>query len=454
LLQKCNKFTNSRAKTPVFVVLPDPSWQNHNNFLTTAKSSLARGALQIWCSFRQIKLSKENYLMNKKLLAVAVAGALAAPGVALAQSTVTISGNFKVGIENLSYSNSPATRLNSSQMRMVDNSSRIIFTTIEDLGNGLAAIGSVDTRFAPDQSASGGSATSNPVGGGNTYVGLKSTSWGMLTFGRWDLHYGKGPSEMTRGAGALQASDVSLFDLVQVGAANLPIANTSRTQNVVRYDMPVFNGFTGTVAWSANPVGITEADMSATNAAGVQTRKGDGWNINPKYSNGPFEAEYSYWRAKPDAPALAAAASTQADQRGDSINAKYSFGGFKLGVGWNRSKLDNSYTGAKVAERTTWSLAGHYKTGPHSIYAHYDKAGNTSTAAVGTIADTGARMLAVAYEYSLSKRTSLAATYAKINNDAKANYNFFTSAGLGSTDAVPVLGESPRLLQFTVNHIF
>jgi predicted porin len=42
--------------------------------------------------------------MNKKLLAVAVAGALAAPVAALAQSSVTISGNFKVSWESLKIS--------------------------------------------------------------------------------------------------------------------------------------------------------------------------------------------------------------------------------------------------------------------------------------------------------------------------------------------------------------
>ena len=43
--------------------------------------------------------------MQKKLLALAVAGALAAPAVAMAQSAVTISGVFKVGIDNYSISN-------------------------------------------------------------------------------------------------------------------------------------------------------------------------------------------------------------------------------------------------------------------------------------------------------------------------------------------------------------
>jgi predicted porin len=415
--------------------------------------------------------------MNKKLMAVAIAGALAVPGIAFAQaSSVTISGMFKVGVENLSYSNQAQSsgtnvRLNSSQNRVVDNSSRIIFTAVEDLGGGLAAVGNLDVRFAPDQATNmtnTAGATPNPIGSGNTYVGLRGKSWGQLTFGRWDLHYGKGPSEQTRGAGALVSSDVSVFDYIQTSpasggvasaAANVPIAATSRTQNVVRYDTPNWGGFTGTIAWSANPGNAVggEADMSATNGAGVNTRKGSGWNFSPKYTNGPFQVEYSFWRAKPDAPVA-----TTNDQRGDSLNAKFQFGGFQVGVGWNKSKLENSTTQIKVAERTAWALAGNYKWGPHAVFAHYTKAGNISTGVPGAGAcpstsctdGTGARMMSAVYEYSFSKRTSVAATLARINNDANANYNFFTSSSLGSSDATVLLGESPRIFQMTILHLF
>jgi predicted porin len=359
-------------------------------------------------------------------------------------SSVTISGMFKVGFENTSYSNASTTRLNSSQMRVVDNSSRIIFTSVEDLGNGLSAIGNLDVRFAPDQAS--GTQTSNPIGSGNTYVGLKSTNWGMLTMGRWDLHYGKGPSENTRGAGALLSSDVSVFDYI----GSTPIANTSRTQNVVKYDSPVWSGFSGTIAYSSNPVGNSEADMSTTNGPGVVTRKGDGWNLNPRFVSGPFQIEYSYWKAKPDAVVAATA-----DQRGDSLTGKFQMGGLQIGLGFNKSRLDNSTTGVKIAERNVWALAGNYKWGPHAVFAHYDRAGSISSQTVGVnTASTGAKMFAATYEYSLSKRTSLAATYAKIDNEANINYNFFTSSSLGSQDATVLNGEKPRLLQATILHLF
>lgn len=407
--------------------------------------------------------------MNKKLLAVAVAGALAAPGVALAQaSSVTISGFFKVGLESLSISNavpndaSPGTRhLNNSQMRVVDNSSRIIFNSVEDLGNGLAAVGQLDVRFDPSQAST--APTSNPIGSGNSFVGLKSNTWGMLTIGRWDLHYGKQPDDIAAKAGALEATAISLMDFIGPN----PIANATRTQNVIKYDSPNWNGFAATLAWSANPGGNFEGDTTTVAAASTASgRKGDAWNFNPSYNNGPFSVGYSYWRAKNDAPTATTVnpvtgAIAGVDQRGDVVYGSYTFGGFKVGLAWNRSRLDTAVdngagvgAGTRVAQRSAWTLPLSYNWGPHTVLGHYTRAQHISSDVFTDTGDTGARMYALAYVYDLSKRTSLAVTYAKINNDRDAAYNFFTSTSLGSADAGVTAGESPRLLQFGIKHAF
>jgi len=459
--------------------------------------------------------------MNKKLLATAVAAALAAPGVAFAQaSSVTISGMFKVGIESLSYSNSQPLRQNSSQVRLQDNSSRIIFSMVEDLGNGLSAIAQLDQRFAPNNANT--IQTSNPLGNGNTWVGLRSTTMGTLTMGRHDLHYGKAPSDLTNKAGALEAATTSLFDYIGAQA----IANTTRTPNVLRYDMPNFSGFTGTIAYSSSPynaagdmtnntgcgvpsslniqnpctavlispqvipgtissgaignngtnaalalttgvaAGTTITTTGGVSLAPISSRRGEAWNINPKYSNGPLAMEYSYWRAKPDSPSA-----FSLDQRGDVAAGSYTFSsGFKVGLGWNKSRLTDVATQVVVAERTAWALPVSYVTGRHNFLAHYVRA-NSLKSAGADVADTGARLFAAAYVYDLSKRTSVGLTYAKINNDSNASYNFFTSAALGTTDstpsatggtsasrstrsATPGSAESPRLLQLTIMHSF
>ena len=148
--------------------------------------------------------------MNKKLLAVAVAGALAAPGLALAQSSVTISGIFKISLDNIRIGSPAAARLgqNTSETRVADDSSRIIFNVTEDLGGGLAAIAQLDNRFQPD---TGGIAAS-----GNTWVGLRSKAMGTLTLGRNDLHYFGRESNLTV-RGSLKGDSISILSYMQDG---------------------------------------------------------------------------------------------------------------------------------------------------------------------------------------------------------------------------------------------
>jgi len=421
--------------------------------------------------------------MNKKLLAVAVAGALAAPGIAFAQAaSVTITGAFKVGLENLSYSNSnPTTRLNTSQMRVVDNSSLIIFQMVEPLGNGLDAIAKLDVRFAPDQSSNNAAGTpsssSASIGSGNTWVGLRSATLGSVTLGRWDLHYNVAPghADTAGSAAALGSDNIALLSFMQSArGANQAIANATRTQNVVKWDSPTWGGFNAIVAWSANPygsglVGASEGDMTSLGTAAAlataigatpttSSRKGDAWNINPSYTNGPFQVGYSFWKAKGDAPTA-----TTFDQRGDTAYGYYKFGGFKVGLVWNRSRVNTPFDnaivgvggGTKVAQRDAWSVPLSYTFGPNTIMGHYTRANKNKSDLAGAVTDdTGAKMFQLAYLYEFSKRTSVGLTYAKISNDSNANYNLFTSTSLGSQDATVLAGESPRLIQATVRHAF
>src|SRR5204863_6334901 len=114
-------------------------------------------------------------LMNKKLLAVAVAGALSAPVVAFAQSSVTISGNIKMSMQQYKLSNAAAARAgqNTSQSLVHDDSSRIIFNMTEDLGAGLQAIAQIDWRVVPDTHVNAAGIPQDNVGG-NSHVGLRS----------------------------------------------------------------------------------------------------------------------------------------------------------------------------------------------------------------------------------------------------------------------------------------
>lgn len=378
--------------------------------------------------------------MNKKLLAVAVAGALAVPGVALAQSSVTISGILKISVDNQRWSNTAAGFGNSSQWRTADDSSRVIFNVTEDLGGGLQAIGQVDWRVQLD--------AGTDAANGNTWVGLRSKSWGTLTAGRHDLHYGKQPDEIAAKAGSLKLAAVSLMDFTEDGNA---VAGATRTTNVVRWDSPRWGGFAMTVAYSFNAT-AAEADI------GSATRRGNAWNFNPSYTAKNWQLGWSHWRSKVDgaaaaasAPAALGGAVTGQNQRSDVLYGYYTWGGFKIGAAWNRSRLDRVGVVGRDQDRRAWTIPARYTWGRHNVYGHITRA-RDDRATVGV--QDGARMFAIAYVYDLSKRTSAGIGYGRISNDTGAQYNFFTTEGaLGSGPRIGA-GVDPRMLSFTVRHAF
>jgi hypothetical protein len=60
----------------------------------------------------------------------------------------------------------------------------------------------------------------------------------------------------------------------------------------------------------------------------------------------------------------------------------------------------------------------------------------------------------MAYAYDLSKRTSVAVTYAQIKNAANATYNFFTATSLGLGGPGVAAGEDPKMWGLTLRHAF
>ncbi len=399
--------------------------------------------------------------MKKKLLAVAVAGALAAPGLALAQSSVTISGVFKASLESLRIGspNAPRAGLNTSENRVADDSSRILFNVVEDLGGGLQAIGQADLRMPM--------ASGNVVAmSGNTHVGLRSARLGRIFVGRQDVHYGNTESDMSVLAGDLRADSISLMAYMANGVA---IANATRTPNIIHYTTPNFGGFTAIVAYSTGPTGSATGQPNVSNVGGPAAvgataaqqsdlasgiRKGNAVNINPNYAASNWQVGYSYWNMKPDGGQTISASPAQLDQRSNKLYGSFKIAGFKIGLAWDKSRLRGN-TGATAGlvtnDRTAWSLPISYIMGNNGFHFHYTKARDDKATAI----QDGAKMVALSYQYTLSKRTSVGLTYAKITNDAGAAYNFFTSTSLGnSAGSAITAGEDPRMFAGTIRHAF
>jgi len=169
--------------------------------------------------------------------------------------------------------------------------------------------------------------------------------------------------------------------------------------------------------------------------------------VNPGFVGKNFKVEYSNWNAKPD--------SNLADEKGNVINAWYKTGGLKIGGAWNKSEIKDAATGSIKTERTAYMVGGSFTTGASEIHFHYDIAKKTKVGG-SEVDGTGAKMIALAYAYNLSKRTAMSVTYAKITNEANINYRLFTDTGggLSSAGAAPNNGEDPRLISVVLRHAF
>ena len=130
--------------------------------------------------------------MQKKLLAIAVAGALA-PAAAMAQSTVEIYGRANMGLDLWESKGAvDSTTDMKSRVRVFDFGSRLGFRVNESLGGGLRAFVVMETGVNIDSGSVNGQSGSQNASTGtwasrDSYLGLGG-SWGDVRFGRQGLH--------------------------------------------------------------------------------------------------------------------------------------------------------------------------------------------------------------------------------------------------------------------------
>lgn len=360
--------------------------------------------------------------MKKTLLAVAVAAAL--PAVAFAQTNVTLSGVFKTGLQQTKFSNGATG--NGSATGFADGATRFVISGSEDLGKGLKAIFYVDNRFRVDDN----SGSTGPLGTGAVFVGLEG-GFGKVRTGKIDTYYLLGTDGHAAAATALEHWNVSLLSFVNSNST--PIARTSRSSNVLRYDTPNFNGLTGSVSWSPNAAG-SEGVPGASS--------GQMYALDAAYNAGPLGLGAAYWNEKTEN-------ATSSGQKAWRLFGSYNLGMATVGLTYDESTVRVTGTDTK---RAAFAIPVTAKLGPGTVMFTYTQAQDTKTAG-NKNNNTGAKMIVLGYDYPLSKRTSLGVSYAVINNEAAASYGLFTGATLANL-AGPVAGQDTKQLYLGVRHAF
>ena len=408
--------------------------------------------------------------MKKTLIALA---ALATVSSSFAQSSVTISGFLHGSYDMFSIKNAGATRTgNKSENRVTDNSSRLIFGMVEDLGGGLSAVGQFDLRvgldaqqrFAPDDKP--GATSLNPASyagtTGNNHVGLVSKDMGAIRLGRQDIHYTEGGHFNHTSTGTI-ASSINV--LHSNGAAGGSIANWSRTPNLLWYTSPTIAGFSATLGTSTNGTRTSGGFMEQENdmASATAQRKGSTAYQRLAYTNGPLALVYSNINSKSDwigsaaysAGLINAAAQNRADQKGSVLTAKYTMSGFSVGYAAAQTSTTPVASTLVETKNSNNQLGLGYTTGKHNLAYTLTNKGDNKVAGV-TVANTGAKQTSLVYGYDLSKRTSIGIAMVALTNEASSNNSLFYNAenAVGSYGSGALAGEKHTATAISLKHSF
>ena len=406
--------------------------------------------------------------MHKKLLTLAVAGALAAPGIALAQSSVEVYGFVHMALGKWKFSESTAGIPSVSKWDVASSASNVGVRGRESLGGGLTAWFQVETNAPMERSnniahTSGFASRNSAVGlqgaFGNVFLGQWSTPyadlgglWSVGTVGPWGpltsiinrrettgTNNNFNCSNTASGTGAAVGGNCDGVE----GGAGVGHAFWRRVSNSVFYQSTVFSGVQLKMAWQPNQEKSTQTtggslaqDPSLWSTAvqwsgmGGRARAGVGWDRHKDYTT----------VGKTDT--------------GWTVVGGFNFGVVDVGVAYERMTYKAANSDCKARQyavaiavpvgagaiRGSYSIAkdidGVYSNAaaPAGVTSLNANCGALPTAAA-PVNDNGARQWNIGYEHRFSKRTTVGVGYAAIRNDAGAGGNAFTWSGAPTTQS-------------------
>lgn len=336
--------------------------------------------------------------------------ALASAGAVWAQSSVTLYGVVDAGLTHTS--NSGGGQNFTGVKSGGTATSRWGFRGTEDLGGGLKAKFLVETAVPVDEPKP------TTLGDRGAWVGLESR-FGELRLGReFDQAFSNQTNFSafgTNGVGSTLIHDArSAAYKAALGASPAVENNIIWSNNAITYILPnTLGGFYGTFQHAL-------AEKTAPgNEAGRST------NFRIGYKGGPLDVGVGY--NKTDG-GTSAASTTIGTITSTNLGASYDFGVAKVFAAWAQDKTRTTATGTETSQLTGWDLGASIPVSAAGKVLVSYAAIKTET--VGDALDDKASKWALGYRHSLSKRTTVYATVARLSNKNGAQLN------IGGTAAV------------------
>ena len=393
-------------------------------------------------------------MYERKLIALAVAGALGIPAAASAQqSNVQIygrlypeftvaktSGATPAGTSSSTLGKAP-TGVDLKSRNSIDASnSRIGFRGTEKLGGGLSALWQIETTVNIDDGASPAFANRD------SFVGLRG-GFGTVRLGNMTTVF----KDLGDPIGILGISSGNFVALSNVISSRVPFSTNSagsfhlRRANSLMYDTPELGGFQIHLQYGPDEIRTGNLDANL-------------WSAGIEYKRGPIEIALAHeihndFFAGSNAlrtnslTALAnpvdGTGSVHSKDTGTRLMVLYRVAGARIQA--NVATIEFSESGAAAGKfenykNTRWSLTWEQRWGgtPWRTTVAYGSSSAGSCSVVGAACTTNGlngTMLTLGTDYALSKRTALFALYARINNGSAALYRNLANP---SSSQIPV----------------
>lgn len=327
--------------------------------------------------------------MQKKIIALAIAAAFAAPAVAMAEATVY--GTLDGGLRSATAGGVTSNTMGSGTY----NSNRWGIKASEDLGDGLKANvgleGDIITGTGNGKAEAG---TTNELFSRQSTVGLEGG------FGKVDL--GRQYSVAFKTIGTYDPFGFKYIAITQANAASI----SNRYDNDVSYT----GKFGDVTVMAEHTIPATGDDSTSTTAAGVGYASGD-INVGGAYSKTKVNG-------------------TLADTTYVTVGAGYKFGDGKVSIGYAKNDVAAATTNAVA----TYTFVGGSYNVSNKIGAtvgYYKKVSNPANSSVETTLTT----IVGGVTYALSKKTNMYVEADKSTSDTSGTSTDSNGWSLGLATA-------------------
>jgi predicted porin len=336
--------------------------------------------------------------MNKKLIALAVAGACTAPA-AMAQTAnpVTLYGRVYVTLEQVEAKGGAGTP---SRTRIEDQASLFGIRGTEDLGGGLRAFFQLETAFNPTQN-------NTTFAARNSGVGLQG-GFGSIVFGRWDMPFKSATiaidpyGDLTLSGITGTLSDGGNFD--------------RRDQNVAQYWSPTMGGFAFRLAGTAN-----ERKDATTNprdyGANLTFTRGPiyvfaAWEKHKDNNNGNA---LGFVLVQPPATGQTAGVANY-EEEAFALGGSFAFGPIKIGVQHQQIEKNGRQDTENWMGNLVWTIGKN-----QLIFQHMRSEGGQLNA---TTTEPDCESNSIGYQYNFTRRTFFIGSYVRVTNENGSTCNF------------------------------